>query len=121
MKLTILITIILLAIQGFLLNQTYKKNKSLNLALKKAETAVLYYENSRNSYSKKNQLKELKVSELNNQIANQKKRISALKLEKNKLGQQINSLRNSIQSTKESSEQKDQEILVLKNELLKKL
>lgn len=121
MKFTILITIILLTIQGFFLNQTYKKNEALNLALEKAESAVLYYESNRNSYSKKNQLKELKISELNNQLANQKKRISALKLEKDKLGQQINSLRNLIQSTKESSKQKDQEILVLKNEILKKL
>ncbi len=121
MKFTILITAILLVIQGYLLNKTYRKNDGLNIALKNAESAVLYHENNRNSFSKKLQLKEMKVSELNNQIANQKKRISALKLEKNKLSQQINSLKNSIKSTKESNEQKDQEILVLKNELLKKL
>ena len=119
MKTLVAILISLLFVQAYFFNNTSKKNTAL---LKKYEDAVLaisYHEKKNSEMVKLIQFAENKNADLDSELRAQKIANSELKIKNDAIKHTINQLEQKINSQNIFIQQKDNELLLLKNELLK--
>ncbi|MFL2847569.1 MAG: hypothetical protein ACJZ9B_01175 [Coraliomargaritaceae bacterium] len=119
MKTLVAILISLLFVQTYFFNNTSKKNTALLKEYEDAVLAISYHEKKNSEMVKLIQFAENKNADLDSELRAQKIANSELKIKNDAIKQTINQLEQKINSQNIFIQQKDNELLLLKNELLK--
>lgn len=119
MKTLVAILISLLFVQTYFFNNTSKKNTALLKEYEDAVLAISYHEKKNSEMVKLIQFAENKNADLDSELRAQKIANSELKIKNDALKHTINQLEQKINSQNIFIQQKDNELLLLKNELLK--
>lgn len=119
MKTLVAILISLLFVQAYFFNNTSKKNTALLKEYEDAVLAISYHEKKNSEMVKLIQFAENKNADLDSELRAQKIANSELKIKNDAIKQTINQLEQKINSQNIFIQQKDNELLLLKNELLK--
>lgn len=119
MKTLVAILISLLFVQAYFFNNTSKKNTALLKEYEDAVLAISYHEKKNSEMVKLIQFAENKNADLDSELRAQKIANSELKIKNDALKHTINQLEQKINSQNIFIQQKDNELLLLKNELLK--
>ena len=119
MKKLVAILISLLFVQAYFFNNTSKKNTALLKEYEDAVLAISYHEKKNSEMVKLIQFAENKNADLDSELRAQKIANSELKIKNDAIKHTINQLEQKINSQNIFIQQKDNELLLLKNELLK--
>lgn len=119
MKTLVAILISLLFVQAYFFNNTSKKNTALLKEYEDAVLAISYHEKKNSEMVKLIQFAENKNADLDSELRAQKIANSELKIKNDAIKHTINQLEQKINSQNIFIQQKDNELLLLKNELLK--
>ena len=119
MKTLVANLISLLFVQTYFFNNTSKKNTALLKEYEDAVLAISYHEKKNSEMVKLIQFAENKNADLDSELRAQKIANSELKIKNDALKHTINQLEQKINSQNIFIQQKDNELLLLKNELLK--
>jgi peptidoglycan hydrolase CwlO-like protein len=119
MKTLVAILISLLFVQTYFFNNTSKKNTALLKEYEDAVLAISYHEKKNSEMVKLIQFAENKNADLDSELRARKIANSELKIKNDALKHTINQLEQKINSQNIFIQQKDNELLLLKNELLK--
>lgn len=121
MKLLIAILLTLLFVQSYLFYDLSKKSSALGKEYEDAVLAINYHEKKNLEMIKQVQLAENKNKAIQSTLSKEKIRHSELKTKNDQTQYTINQLEQKNNSQAIIIQQKDNEILILKNELLKYL
>ena len=121
MKLMAFILLLLFFVQSYFFYGLFRENLSLDRKYEDIVLAINYHENKNLEMAEDLQGAKDKNAEIQTRLTLEKINHTELKAKHNKLGQIINQLEQKINSQKIFIQQKDNEILILKNELLKYL
>lgn len=119
MKTLVAILIFLLFVQTYFFNNTSQKNTALLKEYEDAVLAISYHEKKNSEMVKLIQFAENKNADLDSELRAQKIANSELKIKNDAIKHTINQLEQKINSQNIFIQQKDNELLLLKNELLK--
>lgn len=119
MKILSLSLFALLIILVYVLNLQLRENRGLKMIADSAEGAIQYHETKNAELGNRIQFLEGKIAEYEAKISEEKSLVFKLKTEKDSAVQGIKKLENKQREQALTLEQKDNEILLLKNELLK--
>lgn len=119
MKTLVAILISLLFVQTYFFNNTSQKNTALLKEYEDAVLAISYHEKKNSEMVKLIQFAENKNADLDSELRAQKIANSELKIKNDAIKHTINQLEQKINSQNIFIQQKDNELLLLKNELLK--
>jgi hypothetical protein len=121
MKLLIAILLTLLFVQSYFFYDLSKKSSALGKEYEDAVLAIRYHEKKNLEMIKQVQLAENKNKAIQSTLTKEKIRYSGLKTKNDQTQYTINQLEQKNNSQAIIIQQKDNEILILKNELLKYL
>ena len=121
MKLITLILLLLFFVQSYFFYNLFRKNLALNLKYEDATLAIKYHEKKNFDMAKKVKLTKDKNAEIQTRLTLEKIDHTELKSKNNQLKNVIKQQEEKISSQNIFIQQKDNEILILKNELLKYL
>ena len=119
MKLTALILLFLLFVQSYFFYGLFQKNLALDKKYEDTVLAIQYHEKKNLKMAKQVQGAKDKNAEIHTRLTIEKINHTELKLKNDELKQNINQLEQKNNSQAIFIQQKDNEILILKNELLK--
>ena len=119
MKLTALILLFLFFVQSYFFYGLFQKNLALDKKYKDTVLAIQYHEKKNLEMAKQVQGAKDKNAEIHTRLTIEKINHTELKLKNDELKQNINQLEQKNNSQAIFIQQKDNEILILKNELLK--
>ena len=121
MKLTAFILILLFFVQSYFFYGLFQKNSALEKKYEDAVLAIQYHEKKNLEMAKQVQGAKDKNAEIHTRLTIEKIDHTALRSKNDQLKQTINKLEQKNNSQAIFLQQKDNEILILKNELLKYL
>lgn len=121
MKLLVAILLTLFFLQSYFFYSLSKENTALFKEYEEAVLAIGYHENKNSEMIKQVQLAKNKNAEMDERLTLQKIENAELKAKNDQLRHTINQLEQQKNSHEIFIQQKDNEILILKNELLKYL
>lgn len=121
MKLLVAILLTLFFLQSYFFYSLSKENTALFKEYEEAVLAIGYHENKNSEMIKQVQLAKNKNAEMDERLTLQKIENAELKAKNDQLRHAINQLEQQKNSHEIFIQQKDNEILILKNELLKYL
>ena len=121
MKLTALILLFLFFVQSYFFYGLFQKNLALEKKYEDTVLAIQYHEKKNLEMAKQVQGAKDKNAEIHTRLTIEKINHTELKLKNDELKQNINQLEQKNNSQAIFLQQKDNEILILKNELLKYL
>ena len=119
MKLTALILLFLFFVQSYFFYGLFQKNLALDKKYEDTVLAIQYHEKKNLEMAKQVQGAKDKNAEMHTRLTIEKINHTELKLKNDELKQNINQLEQKNNSQAIFIQQKDNEILILKNELLK--
>jgi len=119
MKLTALILLFLFFVQSYFFYGLFQKNLALEKKYEDTVLAIQYHEKKNLEMAKQVQGAKDKNAEIHTRLTIEKINHTELKLKNDELKQNINQLEQKNNSQAIFIQQKDNEILILKNELLK--
>mgnify|MGYP000046832539 FL=1 len=119
MKLTALILLFLFFVQSYFFYGLFQKNLALDKKYEDTVLAIQYHEKKNLEMAKQVQGAKDKNAEIHTRLTIEKINHTELKLKNDELKQNINQLEQKNNSQAIFIQQKDNEILILKNELLK--
>ena len=119
MKLTALILLFLFFVQSYFFYGLFQKNLALDKKYQDTVLAIQYHEKKNLEMAKQVQGAKDKNAEIHTRLTIEKINHTELKLKNDELKQNINQLEQKNNSQAIFIQQKDNEILILKNELLK--
>lgn len=119
MKLTALILLFLFFVQSYFFYGLFQKNLALDKKYEDTVLAIQYHEKKNLEMAKQVQGAKDKNAEIHTRLTIEKINHTELKLKNDELKQKINQLEQKNNSQAIFIQQKDNEILILKNELLK--
>lgn len=119
MKLTALILLFLFFVQSYFFYGLFQKNLALDKKYEDTVLAIQYHEKKNLQMAKQVQGAKDKNAEIHTRLTIEKINHTELKLKNDELKQNINQLEQKNNSQAIFIQQKDNEILILKNELLK--
>ena len=119
MKLTALILLFLFFVQSYFFYGLFQKNLALDKKYADTVLAIQYHEKKNLEMAKQVQGAKDKNAEIHTRLTIEKINHTELKLKNDELKQNINQLEQKNNSQAIFIQQKDNEILILKNELLK--
>ena len=119
MKLTAFILLLLFFVQSYFFYGLFQKNSALDKKYEDAVLAIQYHEKKNLEMAKQVQGAKDKNAEIHTRLTIEKINHTELKLKNDELKQTINQLEQKNNSQAIFIQQKDNEILILKNELLK--
>ena len=121
MKLTALILLLVFFIQSYFFYDIFQKNYSLDKKYEDSLLAIQYHEKKNIEIAEQVLAAKNRISGIYSQLTIEKINNTELKSKNDKLEQTINQLEEKNNSQAIFIQQKDNEILILKNELLKYL
>ena len=121
MKLTAFILLLLFFVQSYFFYGLFKNNSALDKKYEDAMLAIQYHEKKNLEMAKQVQGAKDKNAEMHTRLTIEKIEHTELKSKNDQLKQTINQLEQKNNSQSIFLQQKDNEILILKNELLKYL
>ena len=119
MRILISILLILLFAQSYFFYHFFQKNTALRTEYEDAVLAIRYHEKKNLEMIKQVQLAKNETMKMDAELTMQKMDYSALKTKNDQLRQSINQLEQKNNSQEILIQQKNNEIIILKNELLK--
>ena len=119
MKLIVVILLTLLFIQSYFFYDLSQKNSALEKKYEDSILAIDYHEKKNLNMIKQVQFAETKLEEMDATLTEQKINYTELKVKNDQLQHSINQLEQKNDAQEIFIQQKDNEILILKNELLK--
>ena len=119
MKLTALILLFLFFVQSYFFYGLFQKNLALDKKYEDTVSAIQYHEKKNLEMARQVQGAKDKNAEIHTRLTIEKINHTELKLKNDELKQNINQLEQKNNSQAIFIQQKDNEILILKNELLK--
>lgn len=119
MKILSLSLIALVIILVYVLNQQFRENQGLKTVADGVEAAIQYHETKNAELGNQIQFLESKIAEYEAKFSEEKSLVFELKKEKDTAEQTVQKLNTKHREQALALEQKDNEILLLKNELLK--